>query len=96
MQTDTTIELVLEENMDWSPQCEHRHHGTGSSWHEDGDEHYMRVIAPCGHGDPNHLFVVCKKWLAKAQVHGVECPHCGDKQPFHVANEIVGPVKDYK
>lgn len=96
MSVDVSIELELFEMSDESLACEHQDHDAGWADHKDGNEHYIQIIAPCGHTAGGNLFIVCWQWILAARAYNkVQCPICGDVQPFGVANKIVGPVKDH-
>lgn len=98
MSVDVGIELELFEAEDIAMACEHQDHGGSSRWsstHADGNEQYIKVIAPCGHG-VGTIYIVCWAWIesCRGQV-GLACPVCSDLQPFDVANKVIGPVKDH-
>lgn len=73
-----------------SPACEHHQHPDKPQWHADGGERYIKVTWPCGHGDPNHIYVVCLKWLTTDAP--VKCSQCPETK--HVRDGItdLGPV----
>lgn len=89
--TDDLTELLNE--ADSSPACEHHQHQDRPQWHADGDEHYIKVKWPCGHGDPNHIYVVCLKWLTTNAP--VKCPQCPETKRVRDGVTDLGPVTDY-
>lgn len=93
-----TLDLEIFESLDMdnSATCDHQDHTHTGTLHADGNEHYIRVVAPCGHHQSGTIFVVCWQWImAMRSWIGVRCAECGDIQPFDVANKVLGPVKDY-
>lgn len=94
IQTETSIELLLAEALDESPQCEHQNHGNDSRFHADGNEHYVRTKdIPCGDQEVGVLYIVCERWLRSKEI---ECCVCHMVLPLAVVMEDLGLVKDYK
>lgn len=73
--------------------CEHQQHGTLTDVHADGDEHYVKVKWECGHGNPNRIYVVCRRWLESGVL--VRCIHCDQTRRVLDGLTDLGPVRSY-
>jgi hypothetical protein len=86
------VHLLIEFDQDETIPCEHSQHDILPAHHEDGNEHYIRSVSPCGHGNGD-VFVVCEKWLKTSDMLGCnDCP-----QRFHISEGVVdlGLVSDF-
>ena len=90
--TETIARVVIGQS---EPACEHPAHGgdgPGAIWHKDGNPHYIRFIAECGHyGDG--IAVVCGEWVKT--LRGVYCGPCDAVYPAAAMVEVIGRVNDY-
>lgn len=93
---DTSTLTGVYVDMDISIPCDHHQHSQDHATHADGNEHYITVVAPCGHNMNGSIFVVCWRWIEWCRAStGIKCAVCDDLQPFDVANKVIGPVKDF-
>lgn len=86
------MELVMRVGAMPTIPCEHSQHDSCPQWHEDGNEHYIRVTSPCGHSTPD-VMVVCEKWISTST--SVVCGNCGLEFPAGENITDLGKVSDF-
>lgn len=89
---DVKLQELQESELSIEPPCEHPQHGTDSPWHADGNPHYIRFVAPCGHYG-NGIKVACGWWVGTIQ--GCYCEPCNFVYPAEEVLVDLGPVSSF-
>ena len=93
MDADIETRETQETDMSVDIPCEHPAHGTDSPWHADGDPHYIRFTAKCGHYGTD-IKVVCGWWATT--IRSCWCDVCDVVYPAADVLVILGPVKNFR